>query len=359
MTRPNGENPLSRQPARPSYRAVISGPLLVVVLLGSIAWTVFREPVSPPRSVPVQPAEKPPVVAVVEEPKEEPPAPEPEPVPEPPQPDRERIAEAEAELAAARKDRESAEARLKDSEVRLQEIQTETASAIESAKVLGSRIEDPSARIEAAKAKGDLVRAERDKVQAALVSLANRPRPRRKPLIDKSPVARPAKGEEHHFEIHRDRIAFINLPRLMDEVRLDARVQLRMAGRVRPIGGRVGPVGDFSIEYEMMPDGFEVGMGSASSISYSLSGWEIVPTQQLRGETLRQAMQPASDFSRALTALQPEHDTITLWVYPDGFALYRQVRDLLHERGFLVAARPLPDGTPIRGSPSGSVSAGQ
>ncbi|HEU5117213.1 MAG TPA: hypothetical protein VFT74_11155, partial [Isosphaeraceae bacterium] len=170
-------------------------------------------------------------------------------------------------------------------------------------------------------------------------------------------------GEEHHFEVRRDRIAFINLPRLMDEVRLDARVQLRMAGRVRPISGQVGPVGEFGLQYEMVPDGFEIGMGSygsqAQSISYSLSGWEIVPSQDLRGETLRQAMQPASDFSRALSVLQPDYDTITLWVYPDGFTMYRQVRDLLHERGFLVAARPLPDGTPIRGSPSGSVSAGQ
>ena len=158
-------------------------------------------------------------------------------------------------------------------------------------------------------------------------------------------MARPAKGEEHHFEVSRDRVAFINLPRLMDEIRLDARVQLRMAGRVRPIGGKVGPIGDFGIEYEMVPDGFDVGMGGygaqAQSISYSLSGWEIVPAQDLRGETLRQAMQPASDFSRALSVLQPDYDTITLWVYPDGFALYRQVRDLLHERGFLVAARPL------------------
>lgn len=359
MTRSVGENSPNRdrQPVRPSYRAVVSGPVMVVAILGAVAWSVFRDPVSPPKPAPVPPEEKPPVVAVVEGPKEE--LPEPAPAPEPPRPDQARIAKAREELAEARRERESAEARLKDSEEQLQKVQVETASAIEAAKSLGSRIKDPTARIEAAKAKGEKLRAERDKVQAELVSLANRPRPRRKPLIDKSPVARPAKGEEHHFEIHRDRIAFINLPRLMDEVRLDARVQLRMAGRIRPIGGRVGPVGDFAIEYEMTPDGLEMGMGSASSVSYSLSGWEIVPSQDLRGETLRQATQPASDFSRALSALQPDYDTITLWVYPNGFALYRQVRDLLHQQGFLVAARPLPDGTPIRGSPSGSVSAGQ
>ncbi len=350
---------------RPSYRSVLTGPVLVVALLAGIAWVVLHEPVSAPKSVEVAETTEPPVVAMAAE-AEEPAddvAPEPEATPAPPEPDQARIAEAEAELASARRDRENAEGRAKDSETRLKATQVALASAIGASKTLRSRIKDPSSRIAAAKAKGEVARAERDKVQTELVSLANRPRPRQKPLIDKSPVARPAKGEEHHFEVRRDRVAFINLPRLMDEVRLDARVQLRMAGRVRPIGGQVGPVGDFGIEYEMVPDGFDIGSGAygtqAQSISYSLSGWEIVPSQDLRGETLRQAAQPASDFSRALSALHPDYDTITLWVYPDGFALYRQLRDLLHERGFLVAARPLPDGTPIRGSPSGSVSAGQ
>ncbi len=48
-----------------------------------------------------------------------------------------------------------------------------------------------------------------------------------------------------------------------------------------------------------------------------------------------------------------------MWIYPDGFALYRRLRDDLHARGFTVAARPLPDNMTIRGSPSGSLSAGQ
>jgi hypothetical protein len=48
-----------------------------------------------------------------------------------------------------------------------------------------------------------------------------------------------------------------------------------------------------------------------------------------------------------------------MWVYADGFPLYRRLRDELHARGFLVAARPLPEGMTIKGSPSGSLSAGQ
>jgi hypothetical protein len=93
--------------------------------------------------------------------------------------------------------------------------------------------------------------------------------------------------------------------------------------------------------------------------SLSLQGWELVPVFEGRGETYDMARRPISEFSRAINRLTPGRSTITMWIYPDGFPLYRQLRDDLHARGYLVAARPLPDGMTIKGSPAGSVSAGQ
>ena len=51
--------------------------------------------------------------------------------------------------------------------------------------------------------------------------------------------------------------------------------------------------------------------------------------------------------------------TVTLWVYPDSFTLYRQLRDYLVERNVVVAGRPLPDGLPIASSRRGTSSRGQ
>ena len=51
--------------------------------------------------------------------------------------------------------------------------------------------------------------------------------------------------------------------------------------------------------------------------------------------------------------------TVTLWIYPDSFSLYRRLREDLTEQGFSVAARPLPEGMTIRGSPMGTQSAAQ
>jgi len=94
-------------------------------------------------------------------------------------------------------------------------------------------------------------------------------------------------------------------------------------------------------------------------VTYNLLGWEVVPESPNRGETLETTRSSSSSYARAIHRLNPGHDTITMWIYPDGFALYRQLRDDLHAHGFMVAARPLPDGTSIKGSPSGSLSAGQ
>ncbi len=246
----------------------------------------------------------------------------------------------------------------------LRHAQLAAAGRMRSSRTLPTKLRDPSARIARAKANGEAAKAQRTQLLGELSALARAPRPRPKPLVDKSPVARAPDGDEFHFEVRGARVAFIDLEGLLDRVRTDARMQIRTAERLRPISGLVGPVGYFSIQYEMAPDGLDLegdpfGRRASLNASYSLTGWEIVPSGNLRGETLAQALQPASEFARAINRLNPERDAVTMWVYPDGFSLYRQLRESLHQRGFLVSARPLPDAMPIRGSPSGSLSAAQ
>lgn len=343
-----------------SYIRSLSGVLAVLGVLGAIAATVLNRPESPEPS---------PVVELVElpalpdpEPEPAPPTPEPPKPPPPIEPDLEAIARAEADRDVARRDRERAEKQVVEETDRLKAAQQSVASAVQSARTLNQRLRDPSVRINQAKSRVASLRADRDRVQGELAALVEIPRPRARPLVERTPVARPAQGDEFHFEIRRDRVAYIDLEGLLDRVRTDAKVQLRLSNRLVPIQGKVGPVGDFAIEYEMSPDGLDLG-GSLSlasvRASYSLNGWEIIPRSDFRGESLAEALQPGSDFGRAVNRLSPESATLTFWIYPDGFALYRQLREILHDQGFLIAARPLPSGVPIRGSPSGSLSAGQ
>ena len=53
----------------------------------------------------------------------------------------------------------------------------------------------------------------------------------------------------------------------------------------------------------------------------------------------------------------PDKAALTFWVYPDSFPLYRQLRDRLHARGFLVAAQcAFPEHYTSRDSPPSAYS---
>jgi hypothetical protein len=232
-------------------------------------------------------------------------------------------------------------------------------------KTLPKTIRNPTTSLASYRAKGELLTGQVKALQAEVASLAANPKPRRKPLLDRSPVARIVDGQELHFELNHERVTFIDLDRLVDKVKADAQMQIRMAASsrgFRPLVSTVGPVGAFSLRYELGRTGAsslnDLRRGSGD-ITFGLLGWEIVPARERRGESFDTAMQPISDFRRAVNTVNPSNATITLWVYPDSFELFRQLRDALYASGFTVAGRPLPASMPIRGSPEGSMSAAQ
>ncbi len=87
---------------------------------------------------------------------------------------------------------------------------------------------------------------------------------------------------------------------------------------------------------------------------------EALPSVELTtGEPLDTALADTSSFRQSLAALKPGKTTVTLWVYQDSFAEFRQLRKELYRLGFVTAGRPLTDTMPIGGSPDGSRSAAE
>jgi hypothetical protein len=60
-----------------------------------------------------------------------------------------------------------------------------------------------------------------------------------------------------------------------------------------------------------------------------------------------------------LSQFEPNRTTVTVWVYPDSFNEFRQLKADLFQRGYATAGRPMPEGHPIGGSPDGSRSAAE
>ena len=194
-------------------------------------------------------------------------------------------------------------------------------------------------------------------------TLRQLPRPKSATILSKSPVARPAASTESHFELRDNRVSFIDLERLLEMTKADAQLRIRMSDQLPAISNKVGPVGSFSLEYELVksvPGSMEELIERKMIRRYDLRAWEIVPEYREPRRDLRERRGTRSPSFRARSIESiPRASTITLWVYPDSFALYRRLRNDLVERGFSVAARPLPEGMTIRGSPQGTQSAAQ
>jgi hypothetical protein len=331
--------------------------------IGAVSLVVYqwvgmsRPPVTPVaeivRSVPVVVAPQPvePQPATVEPP--------PPPVVEEPKP----VAPAfsEQELAAKKAEAARIELAAKAFQARGQTAAESVKDALESWKRLrgtasSSVIASQTAALErqAAVANIEALNRHYSELTAETAKILKAPKPEREALSGFSPVAKPAKGQEFHFEVRRDRLAFIDLQQMLELVKKDVQIRMRLSGSPRGIQSEVGPVGDFNLAYEIGPMNDAIG-----GTGVGLKGWELVPTKDPRGETVERAAQPLSEFDRAIKRLSPTSATITMWVYPDGFGTFRIMRDRLHALGFMVAARPLPEGVPVRGSPTGSISAGQ
>ncbi len=223
------------------------------------------------------------------------------------------------------------------------------------ARKLAFLVRDPSTRIALASSRGGFVRGEREKIEKEMSTLRQLPRPKSASILSKSPVARPAVSDEYHFELQRNRISYINLERLLQLTKADAQVRIRMSDRLPMISNKVGPVGAFSLEYELVravPGSMEE-LLERRSIRFRSQGMGAGSRVGQPGRELRIDANPISEFSRAVNRINPGRATITLWVYPDSFLLYRRIRDELIERGFSVAARPLPDGMSDPRQPDG------
>jgi hypothetical protein len=203
------------------------------------------------------------------------------------------------------------------------------------------------------------------KLTADIEALRKLP-PAKQTLRYLTPVSRPIHSEELLFECCHGRVTFIDIAALMEEMKRgveDAMEPLRTQWEVQ---GTAGPVGAFRLRYvvERERAAFETGLGGApdsrGGFRANVTGWDVEPVTAERGETLAAALAPGSEYRQITDAIDPQQSTVTFWVYPDSFALYRRLRDALYERGVVVAGRPLPEGAKMSFSTRrGTVSRGQ
>jgi hypothetical protein len=177
-----------------------------------------------------------------------------------------------------------------------------------------------------------------------------------------TPLSRTVEGHEIHFQLRRGRLALVPIDALVEDLKNDVQHKIDKLRELPEMTETVGPEGGFRMRYSLErvdtpPEEAIKTRHGGSYIRFKL--WTLIPSSDELGETLNEALRPDSRLHQVLGNPRTKNSTITIWVYPDSFDAFRAIRKELYRAGFPVAARPLPEGKPIAGSPEGSKSAAE
>jgi hypothetical protein len=164
-----------------------------------------------------------------------------------------------------------------------------------------------------------------------------------------TPMARTVFSREMHIQLKQDKVTVIPWDRLVAMLKEQVPLAARRNASRSQLDDQLGPVGGFLMRYRMasIPGGFE------------LERFELEPVDPTIAEPLDEAFAPVGRLRLELASRDPAETVVTVWVYPDSFEQFRQLKTRLFEEGFLCAARPLPEGVRIGASPRGSRSSAQ
>jgi hypothetical protein len=177
-----------------------------------------------------------------------------------------------------------------------------------------------------------------------------------------TPISRAVNGPEAHLLISNGRVQFVPLEALLEEFQSHAKRQVYKLLDQPELTETIGPIEGFRLRYTLERHDVSLDEMKATGRggSYArLRKWSLIPTSNDLGEPVQSALEATSEFRQKLSKILPGRTTITIWVYPDGFDAFRQIRKELYGQNYAIAARPLPMGETISGSPDGSKSAAQ
>lgn len=177
-----------------------------------------------------------------------------------------------------------------------------------------------------------------------------------------TPLAKAVFGQEVHFQLLGGRLTYVPWDEMVEALKREAPANVYKLKDASEVTETLGPIRGFRMEYTLRRSRqiSPVGRGTvAVGSTIELDRFILIPVNERLGEPLEQAYRENSELLAMLSRYEPKRTTVTVWVYPDGFGKFRELKARLYEWGFLASARPMPDGHPIGGSPRGSRSAAE
>jgi hypothetical protein len=176
-----------------------------------------------------------------------------------------------------------------------------------------------------------------------------------------TPMARTVFGTEIHFRLLNHRLTYVPWDEMIDRLKADAKNHLSKLRDAPRVELSLPEVAGFGARYVLRRTEAQVELksGTARQSGIELEHVYFIDAEPNLGQPVTEAFLPGSQFRTRLAALKPQSTTVTIWVYPDSFDDFRLLKAELFKNGFLTAARPMPMGEPIAGSPSGTRSSAE
>lgn len=176
-----------------------------------------------------------------------------------------------------------------------------------------------------------------------------------------TPMARTVFGTEIHFRLLNHRLAYVPFDEMKERLLVDARNHINKLRDTPRAEFSLPEISGFGARYILRRADTEVETrsGTARHTGVELELIYLVDVEPNLGQPIAQALGRSSEFRSRIAAFKPQSTTVTVWVYPDSFDDFRALKAELFRLGFLTAARPMPMGEPIAGSPAGHRSAAE
>ncbi|MBC8350897.1 MAG: hypothetical protein H8E66_02860 [Planctomycetes bacterium] len=176
-----------------------------------------------------------------------------------------------------------------------------------------------------------------------------------------TPMAKTVFGKEIHFQLSDGKITYVPWDKLVGKLQDEARQKMWRLKNESQITETIGPIGGFLMRYQLKRTQQTVTtrVGTAIQQRVELDNFVLLPVDDTLGEPVADGFLEGSKLHSVLASNNPDKTTITIWTYPNSFNEFRQLKQELFSRGYLTASRPMPEGTPIGGSPRGTRSAAQ
>ena len=209
---------------------------------------------------------------------------------------------------------------------------------------------------------GELIASRGELAKITQVSLSTGSKP--PPIVIQhlpTPMARTVFGTEIHFRLLNHRLAYVPWDEMIERLKGDAKNHLQKLKDAPRVELSLPEVAGFGARYILRRADVtvETRVGTAKHSGVELEQVYLIDAEPSLGQPVGEAFLPGSEFRSRLSALKPQSTTVTIWVYPDSFDDFRNLKAELFKQGFLTAARPMPFGEPIAGSPSGSRSSAE